>query len=193
VTSAASTERIGTDIVKSLDDLSPLIQQILRKAEGSYPDSAHRIWDVWEAAVGADVARRSQPLSLRRGQLTVAVSSSSWMQQLSFLRDSIRDAVNRALGEEAVKDVRLRMSTAAAPRPRHRRAEKPGWLAEDLDAQTLAAIDGKVATIEDSSVREAVARALRKAEQVKRFRASRGVPPPPGNTGRRGRGGTGAP
>jgi predicted nucleic acid-binding Zn ribbon protein len=184
---------MGTAIVKSLDDLSPLIQKILRKAEDSYPDSAHRIWDVWEAAVGADVARRSQPLSLRRGQLTVAVSSSSWMQQLSFLRDSIRDAVNRALGEEAVQDVRLRMSTAEAPHPRHRKAEKPGWLAEELDAQTLAAIDHEVATIEDSSVREAVARALTKAQKVKRFRESRGAAPPPGSTGRRGRGETGAP
>ena len=176
---------MGTAIVKSLDDLSPLIQRILRKAEGSYPDSAHRIWDVWEAAVGADVARRSQPLSLRRGQLTVAVSSLAWMQQLSFLRDSIRDAVNRALGEAAVKDVRLRMSTAAAPRTRHRRAEKPGWLAEELDAETLAAIDSKVEAIEDCCVREAVERALRKAEQVKRFQESRGVPPPPGTAATR--------
>lgn len=178
-------------MAKSLEELSPLIHEILRNAESSYPDAGHRIWEVWEAAVGADLARRSQPVTLRRGQLVVAVSSSSWMQQLSFLRDSIRDAVNRALGVEAVRTIRLQVSAAPAPSSHHRRMERPAWLTLELDAATLQAVEEELSTIEDPSLRDAVRRARKRAEQVRRFKGDRGGPRPPESTDPRARGGRG--
>jgi predicted nucleic acid-binding Zn ribbon protein len=115
---------------KSVDDLSRVLQQVLQRAEGAYPDQAHRVWEVWDQAVGPEVAERCRPLSLRSGRLTVAVTNAAWMQQLSFVRDSLRDAVNRALGVTVVKEVRLRMAEADPPPPPPRRPPAPPpWLA----------------------------------------------------------------
>lgn len=177
---------------KSVDDLSRVLHQVLRKAEGTYPDQAHRVWEVWDQAVGCEVAERSSPLSLRSGRLTVAVTNAAWMQQLSFLRESIRDAVNRALEGDVVREVRLRMAEVEPPPPPARRPPgPPPWLAEDLPREVTEVVDRDVATIQDPEVREAVRQTRLRAEQIRRFRGDRAGGTPPQSSGRRGRGGRG--
>lgn len=178
-------------MAKSLDDLSRVLQDVLRRAESSYPDRSHRVWEVWDAAVGPDVAARSRPLSLRSGRLTVAVESPAWMQQLSFLREAMRDAVNRAIGETLVREVRLRIAEAEPPPPPPRPAPgPPPWLSQDLPSTVSEAVDREVAVIRDPQLREAVRQTRLRAEQARRFREDPAAAPPPGSSRGRQRGGT---
>jgi hypothetical protein len=172
-------------------DLSHLLQTVLRRAEASYPDRAHRVWEVWEEAVGPELAKRSAPLSLRRGRLVVAVTTAPWMQQLSFLRETIRDSLNRALGHDLVREVRFRLATPEPAPPPRAPAPPPPWLDQPLDPAALAAIDEEVSVISDLEVRRVVREARCRAEQVRRFREGREATPPRGSSGRRGRGGRG--
>ncbi|MEW6487860.1 MAG: DUF721 domain-containing protein [Thermodesulfobacteriota bacterium] len=175
---------------KSADDLPRVLQRVLRQAEASYPDRSHRIWEVWDTAVGPDVAARSRPLSLRSGRLTVAVESPAWMQQLSFLRETMRDAVNRALGEDLVREVRLRIAEAEPPAPPPRDpARPPPWLAREVPAEVAAAVDREVASIRDPELREAVRQTRLRAEQMRRFREDPGDAPPRASSARPKRGG----
>ncbi|MBE0618780.1 MAG: DUF721 domain-containing protein [Proteobacteria bacterium] len=181
-------------MTKSLDDLPRLLHQVLCQAEASYPDQAHRVWDVWERAVGPGVAERSRPLSLRSGRLSVAVANAAWMQQLSFLRESIRDAVNNALGEQLVKEVRLRIAEAEAPKPpTHRASGPPPWLSQPLSPEVVRAVAEEVEAIRDPEIREAVRQIRVRAEQVRRFREGPATAPPLGSSARRQRGGRGEP
>ena len=43
---------------------------------------------VWSDVVGREVARRTRPGTFRKGILFVKVSSSTWMQELEFLKES---------------------------------------------------------------------------------------------------------
>jgi hypothetical protein len=63
---------------------------------------------VWPEVVGAEVARNSRPLSLKRGRLTVSTSSSAWAQTLQLLSRRVLDGVNGALGEGLVTEVVFR-------------------------------------------------------------------------------------
>jgi len=176
-------------MTKSVEELPQLLQGALRRAEASYRDRAHLVWDVWSAAVGPELARRSRPQSLRAGRLTVAVANASWMQQLSFLRESIRDAVNRALGEPLVREVRLRMAETEAPRPVHRPAAPPPWLDQPVDEQARARVEAEVAAIRDPELREVVRQVRIRAEQVRLFREAPAAGPPRRSSGTRRRGG----
>jgi hypothetical protein len=86
-----------------------------------------RLTEVWSAVVGADVAANATPVSLRRGRLTVATSSSVWAQTLQLMGESMVERLNRALGEAVVTAVICRPAGwdpgGAADGPRSLRGE----------------------------------------------------------------------
>lgn len=81
-----------------------------------------RVWQVWNEAVGPQIAAKSQPAAFRDGTLTVRVTGSAWMQQLSLMKREIIDQVNEAIGTPLVIDIffkqgRLDELPAASPAP----------------------------------------------------------------------------
>ena len=51
------------------------------------------------------VAKHAQPVRIRRGVLCVAVDSPVWMQELQFLKESIRAQLNVRVGSDVVSDI----------------------------------------------------------------------------------------
>ena len=87
-------ERFG-DVLRAVFERLPIRQQLREYA----------VWPHWNDAVGATIARHAQPVRIRRGILCVAVDSSVWMQELQFLKDSIRTQLNTRVGEDVVSDM----------------------------------------------------------------------------------------
>ena len=86
-----------------------------------------RIWLVWNEAVGAQVAAKAGPVSLRDGVLTVRVAGSAWLQQLSMLKFEMIDQLNTAAGETIVRDIFFKQGGPVAPeqeRPAERRRRR---------------------------------------------------------------------
>lgn len=165
----------------SPSDLHSVVRRVLRQAEAAYPDRAHRVWDVWEQAVGSAVAARCHPISLRSGRLLVGAVSSAWLQQLTFLKESIQDSVNGALGENLVRDVRFRIAEAE-PAPRRVGPAKDPAPLPPLPDSTLRAIDRELEAISDEEVRRAVRRLRVRAERERQVRAVPEGEGPPENT-----------
>lgn len=98
------------------DSLARLLQSIDLRLE------AYQVWSFWDEVVGESIARRAQPQRLRDGVLFVAVSSSTWMQELQFMKEEIRERLNQRLGEPLIADLflvsgRVQPKEAAAPPP----------------------------------------------------------------------------
>jgi hypothetical protein len=164
-----------------------VLHDLLQRTEASYPDRAHLLWEVWEDAVGEELGKRSYPVELRRGRLTVAVSSAPWMQQLSFMREQLRDALNRAVGQDVVREVRFRVAVVEPPRPARRLAPPPEWLGEALPEDALTLIDEEISSVADAALRQSIRDVRVRAEQIRRFRDGREAaePPPSTSSGRR--------
>ena len=64
---------------------------------------------LWEEAVGKNIARRAQAVSVRNGILFVVVQNSAWLQELSLLKEGIIEKVNSAIGTDVVKDIVFRI------------------------------------------------------------------------------------
>jgi predicted nucleic acid-binding Zn ribbon protein len=87
-------ERVGEILQKSLKRLDP---------SGTLLD--YGVWPIWNETVGAAIARNAQPDRIRHGTLFVKVTSSTWMQQLQYMKDMIAEKLNQRLGKEVVKNI----------------------------------------------------------------------------------------
>lgn len=88
------------------------------------------VWSRWSEIVGEAVAQHAEPSSLKGGVLRVRTDSPSWTSEIGYLKDEIRTSVNRTVGLELVKEVRVWTGpgVARAPRPAsrgHRKSASP--------------------------------------------------------------------
>lgn len=116
-----------------------------------------KIWQVWDSAVGKQIAVQARPVNFRDGVLTVMVSNAPWMQQLNFMKKGIIEKLNRALGEEMVREIYLR---AGRPEALPLEPQLPKRPVRALTAAENAHIADQTADISDPELREAFARLL---------------------------------
>ena len=68
--------------------------------------------ELWPDVAGTRVAERSRAVDFRDGTLVVAVDHPAWMNELMFLRRRFTAELNRRLGEEIVREIRLELDGA---------------------------------------------------------------------------------
>ena len=73
--------------------------------------SAFRIGELWEEAVGPEIASHCRPVAIRGEVLEAEVDSSVWCQQLQMERPQLLKALREALGDDAPTDLRLRVGS----------------------------------------------------------------------------------
>jgi hypothetical protein len=117
--------------------VSSLLERCLDHVAGE--PGAAAIWRVWDDAVGAQIARRAQPVRLRGRTLIVAVSSAPWMQELQLLKRTVLTELNAHLSSPLVDDLFFVLTSIAegandraAPPPAARRACPPPPAPRDL-------------------------------------------------------------
>jgi predicted nucleic acid-binding Zn ribbon protein len=75
-----------------------------------------RVQREWPAAVGEAIAREAQPVSERDGTLVVECRSAVWAQELDLMAPDLLRRLNRAVGSEAISDLRCRATGARTAR-----------------------------------------------------------------------------
>lgn len=98
---------------KTRHDFEPLgeiLQATLQKWMNTAGAPIFKIWKLWDAAVGEEIARHAHPASVDNHILTVHVPSSVWIQQLRFSRKSMVDKINTAAGSHLVSDILFKIN-----------------------------------------------------------------------------------
>jgi len=88
-----------------------ILQQLLNAQGMERKMREYRAWEVWEKVVGPQIAGHARPLRLREGVLEVRVDHPTWMQQLRLMAPEILQKLNRALGEELIRELYWRRGT----------------------------------------------------------------------------------
>ena len=150
--------------------ISELLQDY-RLAEGI---RRHRVMLEWPELVGPRVAARTRPSPVQEGGvLWVRVSNSSWLHQLSFLRNELLARINERLGDPPlVTDLRLHIGQRSRsgddqarperPRPRQRHSQP---LPPPAAGERLAEIEAETACIDDEELRAVITEARRLLNQ----------------------------
>lgn len=68
-----------------------------------------RIWEIWNDAVGKTVSANAQPWAFKGTLLLVHVSSSAWLYQLRFMKQTMLTQVNTALGRDMITDIKFKI------------------------------------------------------------------------------------
>lgn len=66
----------------------------------------------WEAALGAPLAARAQPISERDGELLVECVDAGWAQELDLMQVALLGRLRSKLGELAPKSLRFRVNAS---------------------------------------------------------------------------------
>ena len=70
---------------------------------------ALRILEVWDEALGAELAPHCRLDGVRHGVLWANVTDSAWMQRLQLEKPEILRRLSEALGESPAREMRLRV------------------------------------------------------------------------------------
>lgn len=88
-----------------LERLGEILDKSLKRLELSAKLKEYGVWPIWNEIVGVTIARNAQPEKIRNGTLFVKVSSSTWMQELQYMKEMISEKLNQNLGREVVKNI----------------------------------------------------------------------------------------
>jgi len=94
---------------KPPEQVNAVLERVLSALNLGLKVKQYRIWDVWNSVVGEAIARQAQPQQIRAMVLWVNVSSSTWMQQLEFMKRQIVERINERIGEKVISDIRFRI------------------------------------------------------------------------------------
>lgn len=146
-------------------NVKAVVKGALRRLNLDARMQGYAVWGVWDKAVGDTVARQAQPVFVRGGILFVKCSSSAWMQQLHFMKGTIQKELNRVLGKEVVKDIRLQIGTIAPPDHDEPPAVDQKVVLDDAERER---IEEALQPLQDPETKEVIRRIMVKGASVKK-------------------------
>ncbi|HJM41757.1 MAG: DUF721 domain-containing protein [Nitrospinota bacterium] len=150
-----------------------ILRDVTRSAPWGPGIQRYEVIRNWEEAVGPTVARMTSPVEVKGRTLYVEVRDPVWLQQMVFLSESVRRALNQAVGRDVLDRIFFRQADA----PGRPAAAAPGDGVEAEEARERGArmaaqapdraeSQAALAKIEDPGVREALAQLLARAGRV---------------------------
>jgi predicted nucleic acid-binding Zn ribbon protein len=106
-----------------MDRIGGPLQELLARLRLTEPMVGWKAVEVWPEVVGDRVAARARAVAFRDGSLVVEVDSSTWMNELTYLKRRMIVDLNRRLGAEVVRDLRLQPASGEAAHRFPRRGE----------------------------------------------------------------------
>ncbi len=67
-----------------------------------------KIEEAWQDMMGTWVYRETRSIRVKDQTLTIKISSASLREELSYMREKIREKINEMLGEEYISEVIVR-------------------------------------------------------------------------------------
>ena len=65
--------------------------------------------------MGPTISKNAEPVGLKRGVLYVWVRNSTWMQQMTFMKEHILETINRKFETRFVKSIQFTLDRHAVP------------------------------------------------------------------------------
>lgn len=95
--------------VKNFTDLGTVIQNILPRYRSTASPALLAVWEIWDQAVGPDIAENARPAAFKGDLLLIHVASSAWLHHLRLQQTDILEKVNHAIGKASVRELKFKI------------------------------------------------------------------------------------
>jgi len=95
--------------VKEFTQIGNVISNVLRSYRHEADEGLAQIWNLWDRAVGENIAKNARPEAFKGKLLLVHVTSSAWAHELQFLKSDIIAKVNEVLGKTLVEEIKFKV------------------------------------------------------------------------------------
>jgi hypothetical protein len=129
----------------------------------------------WEDIAGPIAARFSRAVRLKDGRLTVVVSSSVLLTDMTFRKEEYIERYNELMGEGIVREIEFKLGTIKRAERGKEDVENPlyGDLSEvELSDEEFSKADEIVQEVEDEEIREIIKRAFIGQLKLNKWRKS---------------------
>jgi hypothetical protein len=138
-------------------ELTSVMRRIGQGQRGVHPE----LWARWGEIVGWDLGKRAFPRRLKGALLVVSVSSSAWMQELSFIKDALIEKIGQEVGPDIVSDIRFVLDTTLPALPSRTPPKQATPPALEKSGQRSIEIDNALTSVEDDELRGVIDRAVK--------------------------------
>ncbi len=84
------------------------LEGLLGRLDLVAPMHAWQAVSLWSEVAGDRIAAHSAAVGMREGTLFVEVDSASWINEITYSKRRLLRGLNRELGDEVVRDIRLK-------------------------------------------------------------------------------------
>ena len=88
----------------SLSLVLPRVIKDLRLEGGIKEQKAVKLW---KRVAGKTIGDKTKPLGINQGVLRIKVKDNIWKQELYFLKEELKERLNKALGEDIIKNIKF--------------------------------------------------------------------------------------
>lgn len=121
----------------------------------------HSIRKVWAECVGKKISQKAAPSRLIGTTLYCSVTSSPWMAELGFHKQSIIEKINKKLGYTAISEVVFKLGAVEPPKE----AQAETIRKRELSAEERLAIEKAASGIKDEGLKNLIKKVMEKAKE----------------------------
>lgn len=143
-------ELTGMMTLSKPESLDRLLEKFFRQHGQEQRFKELKVFDAWNEAVGEQISRNAQPVSVNQGRLVVSVRNSIWLQELGFSRQKLKNKLNRILGKGVIKDISFRIGQIADAESVEKISQAPS---KPLSPELEQKINNLLISIEDPELR----------------------------------------
>ena len=98
-----------TMAIKKEKAIGDVLKETLKKLVSPQRPSEEGVLILWEAAAGADAAKHSKPVAIKKSELVINVDGSSWLYELTLRKRAILKGLEGKFGKKVIKNLRFRI------------------------------------------------------------------------------------
>lgn len=144
---------------KGLSPISPLLKALSLNLGLEKGIDLLKIKESWPEIVGDAIASHTAPQVIHHHVMILHVDGAAWLHELSFLKEEIRQKINRQIGSQRVRSLRLKIGPVSVPdKLEQAGTQKKKYTPLSKEAQSL--VRGQVSGISDDALQQAILKAM---------------------------------
>ncbi len=144
---------------KGLSPISPLMKAMSKNLGLEKEMALFRLKEGWPDIVGPAIASHTAPQAIRYHTMTLHVDGAAWLHELSFLKEEIRKKINRQLGNNVVRSLRLKIGPVASLNKAEQN-NKPQKKRTALTKEAQTLVKQQLSPVSDDALKQAIRKAM---------------------------------